>query len=111
MGVRRLFSRGGQNFPVGGKNILFALKMPKNIIFSTKKVENILFCPAKGGQVPPLALPCGRPCQRFISKDPKSTKRLSSHQCLFALLGSSLVKAACKMLVKSTPGVNVIKIL
>ena len=24
MGVRRLFSRGGQNFPGGGKNILFA---------------------------------------------------------------------------------------
>jgi len=24
MGVRRLFSRGGQNIPGGGKNILFA---------------------------------------------------------------------------------------
>jgi len=66
MGVRRLFPSGGQNFPVGagggGKNILFALKMFKNILFSfKKKSKNILFCAAKGGQVPPLALPCGRP--------------------------------------------------
>jgi len=38
MGVRRLFSRGGQNFP-GGKNIIFALKMLNNILFSFKKVE------------------------------------------------------------------------
>jgi len=41
MGVRRLFSRGG------GKNILFALKMPKNTLFSFKKVKNILFWLAK----------------------------------------------------------------
>jgi len=61
MGVRRLFSRGGQNFPGGGKNILFALKTPKNILFSSKKSQNILFWPARGGQGPPLALPCGRP--------------------------------------------------
>ena len=32
-------------------------------------------------------------------------KRQSSHQCLFALLGSGLVKAAIKMLVKLTPAV------
>jgi len=33
MGVVRLFSRGGQNFPGGsGKNIQFALKMPQNIL-------------------------------------------------------------------------------
>jgi len=39
----------------------------------------------------------------FTRADPKSTKRQSSHQCLCALLGSALIKAACKMLVKSTP--------
>jgi len=35
----------------------------------------------------------------------------ASHQCLFALLGSAVAKAACKMLVKSTPRVNFINIL
>jgi len=62
MGVRRLFSRGGQNFPEGGKNILFALKMPKNILFSFKKVEKHTILVGQGGQVPSLALPWGRPC-------------------------------------------------
>ncbi len=39
----------------------------------------------------------------FTCPDLKCTKRLSSHQCLFSLLGSAHPKAACKMLVKSTP--------
>jgi len=38
----------------------------------------------------------------FMPADPKSAKRQSSHQCLFALLGSMRAKAACKMLVKLT---------
>ncbi len=43
--------------------------------------------------------------EAFASVDPNNTKRKSYHQCLFfALLESILVKAACKMLVKSTPG-------
>jgi len=37
---------------------------------------------------------------------PKEQKRLSSHQCLFALLGSASAKAVCKTLVKLTPGVD-----
>ncbi len=41
----------------------------------------------------------------FTPKDPKSVNIKSSHQCLFALLGSALVKAAIKMLVKLTPAV------
>jgi len=41
--------------------------------------------------------------------DPKSAKRQSSHQCLFALLGSAGVKAAGKTLVKSTQLVNLTK--
>jgi len=36
---------------------------------------------------------------------PKSAKRQSSHQCLFAVLGSVFEKATNKTLVKSTPGV------
>jgi len=40
-----------------------------------------------------------------MSADSKRAKRASSHQCLFALLGSALVKAFCEMLVKLTPGV------
>jgi len=43
--------------------------------------------------------------------DPKSAKRLSSHWCLFALLGSTLPKAAHKTLVKLATGVNFINIL
>jgi len=35
--------------------------LPKNIQFSSKKPKNILFWPARGGQGPPLALPCGHP--------------------------------------------------
>jgi len=40
----------------------------------------------------------------YMRKDHKSAKIQSSHQCLFALWGSALTKAACKMLVKSTTG-------
>jgi len=54
--MRAKFSRGG------GKNILFALKMPKNILFSFKKVKKHTILVGQGGQKPPLALPCGRPC-------------------------------------------------
>jgi len=54
MGVRRLFSRGGRNFPGGGKNILFASKSLKHT-----------FWPAMGGpgkgastpSCPPLRTP------------------------------------------------------
>jgi len=35
--------------------------------------------------------------------DPKSTKKQSSHQCLFSLLGSARKKSAQKMLMKLTP--------
>jgi len=43
----------------------------------------------------------------FMCADPKSVKRQSSHQCLFAILGSAQVKAAHKTLVKLNPGVNI----
>jgi len=43
----------------------------------------------------------------FTLKDPKSANRQSSHQYLSILLGSAYVKAAHKMLMKLTPGVNI----
>jgi len=64
MGVRRLFSRGEQNFP-GGENILFALKTPKYILFFSKKSQKTYYFvqPRGGGARAPgaLALPFGRP--------------------------------------------------
>jgi len=44
-------------------------------------------------------------CEAFISADPKSIKIQSSHRYLFVLLGSALVKAAHKTLLKLTPAV------
>jgi len=38
---------------------------------------------------------------------PRAQKRCSSHQCIFALLGSDHVQGAHKTMVKSTPGVGV----
>jgi len=43
----------------------------------------------------------------FMLADPKSAKRQSSHQCLFALLVSVRVKAVHKMLVILTTGGDV----
>ncbi len=58
MGVRRLFSRGGQNFPGGGQKHTICLKIPKNILFSSKKKsKNILFWPARGVKGPLLPSP------------------------------------------------------
>jgi len=39
---------------------------------------------------------------------PKAQKRQSSHQYFFVLLGSACIKAACKILVKSNPGLDVL---
>jgi len=57
MGIRRLFSRVGQNFP-GGQNILFAQKHLKDTIFLKKVQKTYYFgCPGRRkGQGPPLAL-------------------------------------------------------
>jgi len=60
MGVRRLFSRGGQNFPGGQKHTI--CKKPLKILFSSTMSKNILFWTVRGGgQGPPLALLCGHP--------------------------------------------------
>jgi len=48
-GRPQIFSRGGQKFP-GGKQIFF---------FNSKKPT--ILAGEGGEQVPPLALPCGRP--------------------------------------------------
>jgi len=42
----------------------------------------------------------------FTCEDPKNAKRQSSHQCLFALLGSTQARAPHKMLVKSITSVS-----
>jgi len=47
----------------------------------------------------------------FLKKISNAKKRQSSHQCLFARLGSACAKAARKMLVKLTPGVNFTNVL
>ena len=40
----------------------------------------------------------------FTRADPKSEKKTAQVSSFFALLGSAHVKAACRMLVKSTQG-------
>jgi hypothetical protein len=57
------FFQGRAKFYSGvEQNILFSLKMPLNILFSfKKKVQKHTILAGQGGQVPPLALPCGRP--------------------------------------------------
>jgi len=64
MGVRRLFSRGGQNIPGGAKTYYLPKKTLKNILFSPKIVKKHTILASQGGQGPPLALPCGRPWLR-----------------------------------------------
>jgi len=58
MGVRRLFSRGGQNFPGGeAKTYYLPKKYLKTYYFPLKKFKNILFWLARGGQGPLLPSP------------------------------------------------------
>jgi len=47
----------------------------------------------------------------FVCADPKSTKRQSSCQSFFVLLGSAHAKAAHRMLMKLSPDVNFTNIL
>jgi len=61
MGVRKLFSRGGQNFPRGEDTILADQG-------------------SGGGQVPPLALLCGRPWQ---GANPGRENYMSDYKFLF----------------------------
>jgi len=49
MGVRRLLSRRGQNFPRGAKTYYLPKKCLKTYYFHPKKSKNIQFWPAKGG--------------------------------------------------------------
>jgi len=45
-------------------------------------------------------------CTVFMHADPKSAKKTDSLTVFFCVLGSSLVKAACKTLMKLTPDVS-----
>jgi len=47
----------------------------------------------------------------FTCADPESVKILYNFTVFFMLLGLTCAKAACKTLMKLTPGVNFIKIL
>jgi hypothetical protein len=65
MGVRRLFSWGGQKISRGGKNLILHKKTMKKILFFSKKSKNIQFLAGlgrPGGQeppCPPLRTPMG----------------------------------------------------
>jgi len=43
-------------------------------------------------------------CAAFTGEDPESIKNHLHHQYIFMLLGSAPVKAACRALMKLTPG-------
>jgi len=63
MGVRRLFSRGGQNFPGGGAKTYYLPKnAPKHTIFFQKSRKTFYFGWPRGGgarapSCPPLRTP------------------------------------------------------
>jgi hypothetical protein len=64
MGVRRLFSRGGQNFPGEGAKTYYSicLKTPKTYYFPLKKVKKTYYFGQPGGgarspSCPPLRTP------------------------------------------------------
>ncbi len=52
MGVRKLFSRGGHKFSRGGKNVIFALKMPKTYYFLSKSRKAYYFGRPTGASAP-----------------------------------------------------------
>jgi len=56
------FPGEGKIFQGGAKTYHLPKKHLKTYYFLLKKSKNILFWLARGGQGPPLALPCGRPC-------------------------------------------------
>jgi len=65
MGVRRLFSRGGQNFPGGPKTHYLPKKTPKNILFFSKKSQKHTNLAGQGvvaraPSCPPLRTPMDR---------------------------------------------------
>jgi len=61
------FPGEGKIFQGGAKTYYLPKKHLKTYYFSLKKSKNILFWPARGGQGPPLALPCGRPCPQVFN--------------------------------------------
>jgi len=71
MGVRRLFSRGGQNFPGGGqKHTICQKKHLKTYYFPLKKSKNILFWLARGVKGPLLPSPADAHGQ-FVKFEPE----------------------------------------
>jgi len=57
------FSMGGHNFPGGGgQKQTICLKNTKRDTIVLEKIDKHTILLGQGGQKPPLALPCGRPC-------------------------------------------------
>jgi len=56
-GVRRLFSRGGQNFPGGAKTQYLPKKHQKDTIFLKKSQKTYYFGRPGGREVPPTPTP------------------------------------------------------
>jgi hypothetical protein len=62
------FPGEGKNFPGGARTYFLPKKQRKRYYFSQKSLKTYYFWPAlagQGGQEPPLALPCGRPCNQW----------------------------------------------
>ncbi len=66
-------------FETHAKTYLFSEKFLKRYYFLSKKVEKHTIFSRGRGQVPPLALPCGRPCPAYIwgCKDYKAWRLFS----------------------------------
>jgi len=67
-GRPQTFFQGRAKFSRGAKTYYLPKKHLKTYYFPLKKSKNILFWPARGGQGPLLALPCGRPWARNPSR-------------------------------------------
>ncbi len=61
-GRLQTFFQGRAKFSRGAKTYYLPKKHLKTYYFSLKKVKKHTILAGQGGQGPPLALPCGRPC-------------------------------------------------
>ncbi len=73
MGVRRLFSRGGQKLSRGGRTYFLPKKQRKKILFFPKKSKNILFLaslgrPRGGGARAPPCPPLRTPMYKYLKR-------------------------------------------
>jgi len=74
--------------------------LPKRIFYVVVVVAGVVASFSFLGLISPTCL-----LEAFMCTDPKSAKKIDDLTVFFVLLGSSRVKAVCKMLVKLTPDV------